>query len=810
MMRDISGELGVALRVLWKRPGFSAVVILTLALGIGASSATFTVINSVLLKPLPYGNPDKMVLIPNTNRDASGKLEEYGTSISDFLDWKDRSKSFAAMGAMIPMEMALTGSGTPEQLDAGQISANLFSTLEVQRYAGRFFTEEEQVENSPVAILSHNLWTRRFGGAADVIGQTIIVDGIARQIVGIAPPGFFFSADSEFWTPLNLSAPRQPRSPVRNVAVAGRLKEGVTVAQAAQEMSSIAEQLSFEFPETNTGWSVTVLPIREPLIREVRGTIVVLMAAAAFLLLIAWANAGNLVLVRGLERRSELAVRRALGAARRHLIQQYFLENLIMSLSAGILGLLFSIFALRPIAALSPLVSTSPGGRRILSGITPDFTVVLFALGISVLTGIGLTFLFLTDRSGKGFLTILKSGGGRATEGRGDRRAQSALIIAEIAVALLLSVGAGLMIRSYNNLRNVHPGFHVEKLLTAKLNLPASRYESHTRRTLFMQELLREVNTIPGVTSASATTRLPLNSFAMTTFYEVEGADVLSNEQGFVANFRRISPAYFHTIGTTILEGREFTSADNDSSVPVALVSREMARRFWPLHSAIGKRIQRKSKSDRVWRTIIGVVDDVKDGALSEAAGSTLYIPDQQGSIAAFHLVIRTSGVPASLISILRERIWRLDKDLPVYRVITAEEMFSDSLSRPRFAAVLLGTLACLGLGIALLGIYGVISYSTARKSHEIGLRIALGARPQSVLHLILKQALKLTLWGIAIGMAASVAADRLADSLWYGAGNYSVFLIAPPVLIIVSMLASLAPALRATRVDPAISLRYE
>lgn len=807
MLADFLSNFFITIRFLWKRPSFPIVVVLTLAIGIGACATIFTVVNSVLLRPLAFGSPEQLVLLPSLNKDAGGKTEEYGGSLIDFLDWRDRARSFTELAAMQPTEVAITGSGVPEQVEAGIISANLFHVLGVRPYAGRFFSVQEEVENSHVVILSHGLWLRRFGGAKDVLARTIVVDGTSRQIIGIAPSDFFFAANAELWVPLNLRVPRNPRTSAYNLAVTGRLRNGIPVEQASKEIKAIAAQLAREYP-ANSGWDATALPIREPYVREVRDILYFLLAAVSALLLLVCVNVSNVILVRHLERRAEFALRLALGGTRRQLLLQGFLENTLLTTCGGVLGLLLSTVALKPIVALSPLVASSPSGNRILNAAHIDVRVILFVFGICFVISALLSAIPLIRTSGFKLYELLKSASRRSTGALRERRFQAIFVIAQLAVSFLLLIGAALMLQSFLRLKNTDPGFKTESLITARITLPESRYPKHEQRAQFLRAMLAKIKSIPGIDSASTTTRLPLNEFGITTLFEVDGR--ISPEGGFVANFRRIGDSYFQTLRTSVLEGREFTAAEGENGMPVAIVSREMARRIWPGQSAIGKRIRRMSKSDRNWRTIVGVVKDVKDSSIASDPGLTLYIPYAQASIPSFHLVIRSNVIPDQMMEPLRRTIHEMDPDLPLYQVTTAEELLMDSLSRPRFAAYLLAGFAFLGMLIALIGVYGVVSYSTARRVNEIGVRIAVGAQQSSILALILEQSLRLSLYGILLGLIASLFLENSVTSLWSGHGGWNIYLSTASAIAVTAVTASLLPAFRATRVDPVHALRYE
>lgn len=806
-MDTVFKDLAVIIRSLFKRRSFTAVVVVTLTLGIGACAAVFTVVNSVLLRPLPFADAQHLVLISSLNKDAGGKIEEYGVSLSDLLDWRDRARSLSSLAGMQPTEVAFTGFGDPEQVEAGMISTNLFATLGVRPFAGRFFEVEKQVDKSNVVIIGYDLWQRRFGGSLQVLNRTVIIDGIARQIIGITPRDFFFAANAEVWIPLNLSIPRVPRTLSRNTAVVGRLKPGVNVEGASNEIKVIAEQLAREHP-VNAGWSAKALPIREPYVRDVKRVLIYLFAAVFFVLLIVCVNVANLVLVRNVERHPELVLRLALGATRRELLRQEFVENLALTGCGAVLGLALAALSIKPIIALSPIIGSSPAGNRILGSVTFDFRVVLFILIISVFTALALTVVSFLRISKTNLVDPLKSGARSMMGTAYERNSQKLFVVAQLSVSFLLLFAASLMLKSFWSLRNIDAGFKTEGLLTARISLPAVRYETHEKRAEFQRQMIEKIQNLPGVSAASTTTRLPLNEFAMTTLLEVDG--IVAPEGGFVANFRRIGPSYFRTLGTAILHGREFTRGDTPTSLPVAIISREMEKRFWPNQSAIGKRIRRQSQTDRNWRTVVGVVQDVKDSSLTEGPALTFYVPYYQSSIPSFHVVIRTAKASQGIIPLLRNQVRQLDNNLPLFRIATAEELFLDSLSRPRFAAYLLVAFAFIGLFVAIIGVYGVVSYTTSRRVNEIGVRMAIGAQQKSILLLILKQSGRLTLWGIVVGIVISMIVERSVTSLWEATGSTNIYIGAAALVTFFALLSSLLPALRATRVSPMSALRYQ
>ena len=806
MIADFPKELAVTVRGLAKRRGYTLVVVMTLAVGIAVCAAVFTLVHSVLLRPLPFESPDHLALIPSLNKDAAGKLQDYGVNLSDFLDWRLRNRSFSSMAAMQPTEVAVTGNRDPEQVDAGIISANLFSTLGVRPERGRFFEEEEEVENSTVVILSHDFWKRRFGESDSVLNASLIVDGIGRRVIGVVPRGFFFAANADLWLPLNLRIPPSPRAPARNTAVVGRVRPGIPMEQASNEMKNIADQLAKEHP-VNAGWGARAVPVREPYVREVRNILILLFVAVSFLLLVVCINVANLVLVRSLQRRSEVVLRLALGGNRKQLFRQAFIENLFLTVSAGALGILLAAILIKPMIALNPIVGTSPAGNRILNSVAMDTRVFLFVLAVSILTGCVLSILPFFQISNSNLFDALKSDGKRTAGERSERKFQRVFVVLQLAISFLLMIGAGFMVQNFLRLKSIDPGFRYDHMVTARISLPALRYKTHQERAEFQRQVIETAETIPGVVSASTTTRLPLNEFAMTTFFEVDG--IQAPEGGFVANFRRIGPGYFQTLRAKMVEGREFGTVDADTSMPVIVISREMANRFWKNQSALGKRIRRVSKTDSSWRTIVGVVDDVKDSSISAPADLTLYTPYSQGSIASFHLVVRTSTEPGHIVDSLRHKVLEIDKDLPLFQIATAEQLFMDSLSRPKFAAYLFAGFAILGLFIAIIGVYGVVSYSTARRVNEIGIRMAVGARQRSILALILQESARLSVCGILIGVFLCLVAER-AISFWTGNAGWAMYICTAILLTIVAMIASLIPAIRATRIHPSIALRYE
>jgi putative ABC transport system permease protein len=806
-MSDLVQELLITIRGLVRRPSFTIVVLLTLMVGIAASTAIFTVLDSVLLRPLPFRSPERLAMVPSVNQDATGKEQDYGSSLSDFLDWRERNHSFEALVAMQSSEVAVTGKGEPEQVDAGFVSANLFDALGIQLHAGRAFREEEEIPNSPVVIITKGLWRSRYGGEQDVLGKTIVVDGVARKIVGLGPDNLLYAGPARLWLPLDLSFDRSQRTPQRNTAIAGRLRSGVSFEQASDDMKAIAAQMSREFP-INVGWSARVRPIREPYVQDIKPMLIFLSGAVVFLLIILCINVANLVLIRHIERCGENVLRLMLGAERWDLWKRTFLENICLTLLAGALGLLVARFALPPLIEFSPILGTSPSGNKILESLTLDPRVILFAFVLSLLIAILLSILPLFKLPFSNLSSALKSGSKGTTGMLNERRFQNIFVVAQLSISFMLLVSAVLTIQTFHGYQGIDTGFRTASLLTASVTLPATRYDTHEKRVAVQRQMVESIRSIPGVVSASATTRLPLNEFGLTALFDVDGIPPV--ESGFTANFRRIGEGYFETMKVLVLEGRDFTSADLQDGLPVAIVSQQMARRFWPGQSAIGKRIRRRSKIDNVWRTVVGVVGDMKDTSLTVDRELTLYVPFMQSSVPSFHLVLRTAGRPEKTVAMLREQIRQIDPDLPLYKIATGEELFADSLSRPRFAAYLLVIFALVGAFVALVGVYGVVSYSTSRRVNEIGIRMAIGADLRSILQLIFEQSIRYSLWGILFGFMAALIMERMVTTVWATPGTVLLYVTISGTVLLSGLIASLMPALRAIRIDPVTALRHE
>jgi predicted permease len=800
------GDLTQAFRFIRTHPSFACLVVLCLALGIGVNSAIFSVVNSVLLRPLPYKDPERLFLLFEVTQGAGGNAEDYNASYQNFLAWREQNKVFERLEAMEGTFYNLTGGNTPERVASSLVTDGFFGLLGAKPVLGRtFLPEETRPGGTPAVVLSHAFWQRHFGGASDIVKRSLVLNGKTYTIVGVLGPRFYFLRETDLWLPMPLDAANPPYPPaVRYLFVPGRLKPGVSVEQAQTEMGAIAGRLAREHPDTNGSWGIRVVSLRDNLVGDLRLALTVLLAAVGFVLLIACANVGNLLLTRAAGQRNEMAIRAALGAGRLQLIRQMVTESVVLALLGGAVGLAFAAVIVQVLPAVSPV------GVALLRDVRIDLPVLGFTLLISLLTGL-LPGLLAALRSGSSE-SHLKSVGRRSTEGVQGRRLQGGLVIAEVALALVLLVCAGLMIKSFDRLSETSPGFDPKNVLMAQISLPEWKYGEPGKIAAFWRNLLPRVQALPGVTSAGTTHALPVNDSTLTTVFEVEGRVPATADESLVANFRKVSPGFFSALKIPLVTGRYFSDLDDAQRPLVAVVSQEMARRFWPQQDPVGKRIRRRRKP---WLTVVGVAGDVQDGVPGSKLGITFYVPLQQDPKSAnptVHLLVRTSVAPSSLTSAVRRAVIEVDPDQPVDKVTTMEEWVSSSLSKRRFNAMMLSLFAGLGIVLATIGIYGVLSYSVSRRNHEMGVRMALGAQGGDVVKLVLWQGMSLTAVGLVIGLVLALILTRLFASLLYNVKSTDpvTFLGITVGLAVVAALASYLPARRAARVDPIISLKHE
>jgi putative ABC transport system permease protein len=803
-------DLRYGVRILIKNPGFAFVAVLTLALGIGANTAIFSVVNAVLIKPLPYREPDRVVQFWETNP-LKNWTQETGAPVApaNLFDWQKQNQAFEDIAAYVyfnmksgPNGLQMESDGEPDRIKTLYVTGNIFSVLGVNAMIGRALREEETWEGRhTVAVLSYGLWQRRFSADPKIVGRKIRLSGLDREVVGVMPPDFYFpSKEAEVWIPMgwNYAEIAKLRGTHFLVAI-GRLKPGVTLDLARSEMTAIASRLEQQYPESNKQMSVGLGPLRERIVSNVQLPLIMFLVAVAFVLLIACANVVNLLLSRSAARSREVAIRSALGAGRGRIVRQLLTESLLLAITGGAIGLLLAGW-LKDL-----LVAFSPGDIPRLDEVRLDWRVLGFTVGITLLTTL-LTCLAPALQSSKPDLTSsLKEGGQKGYVGQGGRM-RGALVIAEIALALVLVAGAGLMIRSLSLLRQVNPGFDPNNVLSLSVSLPESKYDG-ARAQAFFGQAEQRIRRLPGVIAVGSTTVPALKGFGWTSSATIEGwppEDDVSEVRHKV-----ITPDYFRAMGIKLLRGRFFNESDNEKSQPVIIVNDTFARRHFPGEDPIGKRVKFLQAP---WRMIIGVVNDEKQDGLGAKVDHEAYRPLLQGAQSDMTFMVRTTTDPQSLVGAIREEIRALDRSLPLYDIKTMRVAIYESLARERFITLLLIVFAALALALASIGVYGVMSYSVTQRSREIGVRIALGAQTGDVLKLIVAQGGELAAVGVAIGLISAFALTRLMKTLLFGvsATDPLTFVAVSLLLSIMALLACYIPARRATKVDPLVSLRVE
>ncbi|HVG31968.1 MAG TPA: ABC transporter permease [Pyrinomonadaceae bacterium] len=801
-MRTLLQDLRYGVRMLLKRPSFTFIAVLTLALGIGANTAIFSVINGVLLRPLPFSEADRLVRVYE-KRLKLGRVRN-SVSAPDFIDWRSQNRVFEDIAAYAPWSTNLTGGDEPQRLSGTVTSASLFSVLGVQPQLGRtFLAEEDQPNGNRVVILSHALWQRRFGADPGIVGKPIVLNGANFTVVGVMPAGFEFpSKETELWSPLGLDTANQEGRGSHFLDVVARLKPGVTLQLAQSNMDAIAGELEKQY-QVNTGHGVNIFPLYEEIVGNVRPALLVLLGAVGLVLLIACANVANLLLVRTVSRQKEIAIRATLGASRGRIIQQLLTESVLLGLLGGALGLLLAIWG------TDLLINISPSNMPRISEITIDYRVLGFTFAISLLTGVIFGLLPALQALRVNVNDSLKSEG-RGVVGSSSRsRARSVLIVTEIALALVLLVGAGLLIKSFKRLGEVDPGFKPDNVLTMQLSLPRSKYSKPEQQSAFLQQVLERIEAVPGVGSVSVVAGPPFSGLTASRYFQIEGRPPRPAGEGLNAGYNAASPNYFQTLGIPLRRGRDFTKQDVMGTPEVVIINEAMARRFWPDEDAVGGRLR---IGEDAWRTVVGVVGDVRHTGLDEEPKPEMFYPYLQSPLSFMTLMVRSTTDEKALRASIQREIRAVDPDLPVYGIKSMEQMISESVSPRRLNMILLTTFAVVALVMAALGIYGVMAYSVSQRTHEIGIRMALGAQRGDVLKMIVGQGMILTLMGIGIGLAASFGLTRLMRSLLYGvtATDPLTYIAVALVLGTVALMASLIPARRATRVDPMEALRYE
>ena len=807
-MQTLWQDLRYGFRMLTKTPVVTLIAVLTLALGIGANTAIFSVVNTVLLKPLPFADPDSLMVLQERNEQVGVQSVAW----PNFLDWREQSQSFTAMAAYRLQGFHLAGGERPARPMGGSVSASFFPLLGARPALGRTFTEEEDKPGAaPVVVLSHRLWATRFGSDPGIIGQAVTLDGSPHTVVGVMPADFgFFRQTAELYVPVGLSGDNPvwlDRGNHPGLRVLGRLKPGVSQESARTEMSAIARRLEEQHPKSNSGQQVDIAPLLENQVGEVRPSLFLLLAAVGFVLLITCANVANLLLTRASVRRREIAIRTALGASRWRVVRQLLAESLLLALIGGVAGLLLALWG------VDSLVSLAPEGIPRLEGTRIDGAVLGFTLGLSLLTGFVFGLAPALQASRLDLTGALKDNSRGATTGPSQKRVWGALLVAEVALAVILVIGSGLMIRSIVRLQSADPGFNPERVLALDVPLSAGKYKERPPRLAFFDQTLERVRGLPGVESAAAVLCLPVAGGCWGSVYLVEGRPVPPQSELPSAAFNFVTPDYFRTMQIPLRAGRAFDRNDTPESPPVIIVNEAMARRYWPGESAVGKRIKQGFPQDDVpYREIVGVVGDVKQGALDEDLEPEVFLPYAQGMVREMSLVVRTTAEPMLAANSVRQAIAGIDRDQPVERVQPMTQYLADSMARRQFSTLLLGVFAAVALLLAAVGLYGVMSYSVAQRTHEIGIRMAMGARGRDILKMVVGQGLTLTLIGVGLGIAGALALTRLMMSLLYdvSATDPLTFVGVALILAVVALVACLVPARRAAKVDPMVALRYE
>jgi putative ABC transport system permease protein len=808
LMETILQDVRYGVRMLAKHPGFMAVAVIALGLGIGANTAIFSVINSVLVRPLPFANSDRLVMIWQSSPQENSFRE--AVAAANFLDWKDQNTAFEHLAAFREDNFNITGTDRPEQVPGCRTNASLFQVLGVEPLLGRAFQDDENAP--PSVVISKGLWERLFAADPHIIGQKLIVNSEPLTITGVMPAGFDFPEGNNLWVrsryrvpenPLDLSKDPSAERGHQYFSVVALLKPNVEIEQAQAEMDTISRRLEQQYPNDNMGRSASLISLREEEVGEVRPILLVLFGAVGFVLLIVCANVANLLMARAATRQKEIAIRIALGAGRRRIAQQLLTESVMLALAGGSAGLLVALWG------ISPLVALIPADIHGMQNIGVDARVLGFTMLVSLLTGVVFGLLPALGASKTDLNESLKESGRSSTEGRRGSSLRASLIVSEIAMSLVLLIGAGLMIKSFVRLQQVDLGFATENLLTMRLTLPQSKYPEKRDQARFFQQALQQIQIAPGVESAAAISRLPLTPGNSSRSFNIEGRSSDNTETDASADYRVISSDYFRTMSIPVLKGRAFTERDNDKVAGSVIINDTAARRYWPDEEPVGKRLQVEGDE---WLEIVGVVGDVKHLGRDSKSRAEIYMPYLRKPWPFMTIVARSSQNVTSLGETLREAVLAVDHDQPVYNIGTVEQLVSRSVARRRSNMLLLGIFAVLAMVIAAVGIYGVMSYSITQRKHEIGIRIALGASRRDILRMILGYGLTLALAGVAAGSVAALILTRLIKNLLFdvSATDPATFLLISLALIGVALAACAVPARRALKVDPMIALRYE
>jgi putative ABC transport system permease protein len=809
-MESFLQDLRFGFRQLLGKPGFTAIAILSLALGIGANTAIFSLVDAVLLRPLPFQDPDRLVMVWEDA--AKIGFPRNTPAPANYADWRAQNQVFEDMAALDWRAYNMTDEGEPEKVGAQAVTANFFPLLGVKPELGRVFNaEEDKPDGNKVALISYGLWQRRFGGNPALIGKEILLDEQKHTVIGVMPPGFQFMAnETGLWVPMAFSRETLARRGNHYLTVVARMKPGVSLRQAHADIAAITQRINRDNPESWSGFDLgsVVISLREQLAGDVRPALIVLLVAVGFVLLIACANIANLLLSRGAARYREVAVRAALGAGRNRIMRQLLTESVLLAVAGGVSGLLFAWLS------FSFLKQIIPNGMALNAVVRIDARVFGFTLLLSLLTGIVFGLAPALQAAKVDLNEALKQGGGRAGTGAGHRRLRSALVVIEVALALVLLAGAGLLIQAFLRLRALDIGVNPENVLTLRTALPGNKYGELPKRTAFYQQVLERMRALPGVVSAGYTTATPLTWKGGTNSFLVEGRDQAPGQD---AQSRQVSTGYMETMGVKLLQGRFFDDHDGAQAQPVAIINETMARQFWPGENAMGKRFRLGvNNSQNSWVTVVGVIGDIKEMGLEAPAKAEMFFPYRQLPQMLWNmprdLAVRTTGDPMSVAAAARQAVWSVDPSQPVSNIRTMDEILAEEVAQRRIGMTLLAAFAALALALASLGIYGVLSYSVSQRTQEIGVRMALGAGRKEVLRLVLADGMLLAVAGVAIGLGVSFALTRLMAGLLFGVSASDPLTLGGVTLLLlaVALTACFIPARRATKVDPMAALRAE